>query len=113
MFGCSGSGSGDAELRAIEHASGKVLWRKKGLGRSTVVLAGEQLLVLTEYGRLIVVKAGAARYEPVAEVDLGAPGDGGGRPAIESPVWNAPALAHGRIYVRGKNRLLCLELGGG
>jgi outer membrane protein assembly factor BamB len=113
VFGCSGSGIGDAELRAIEHASGKVVWRKKGLGRSTLILAGDQLLVLTEYGRLIVVKAGGTDYEPVAEVDLGTPGNGGSRPAIEPPAWNAPALARGRIYVRGKKRLLCLQLGGG
>ena len=33
-----------------------------------------------------------------------------GRPLLRHPAWNAPILAHGLLYVRGKDRLVALEL---
>ena len=58
IYGSSGAGSGDAELRAIELDSGKVLWREPGLGRSTMLWVDGKLIVLTERGRLLVVEDG-------------------------------------------------------
>ena len=63
------------------------------------------------------------RYVKVAEVDLGdraagthadaktavdaAPAE---RPALRFPVWNAPVLSRGRLYLRGKDQLVVLDL---
>ena len=33
-----------------------------------------------------------------------------GEPLLEYPCWAAPILAHGLLYVRGHDRLVCLEL---
>ena len=33
-----------------------------------------------------------------------------GEPLIRHPAWNAPVLARGLLYVRGKDRLVCLDL---
>ncbi len=120
LYGSSGRHGGSAELRAVELATGKVLWRQPGLYRSTLLYAGGHLVVLTEYGRLLLVKASPKRYEKVAEMDLGqgevdeaaakkASADAAGRPVLRFPAWNAPVLAHGLLYLRGKDRLICLD----
>jgi len=131
LYGSSGESSGEAELRAVEHLTGKVLWSVPGLGRSTLLYADGHFLVLTEYGRLLLVKANKERYELVAEHDYGTqegkPGEMSAssvqsaaktavderpaeRPTLRFPAWNAPVLSHGYLYLRGKDQLICLDL---
>ena len=78
------------------------MWKQPGLGRSTLLFVDRHLLVLTERGKLIVVKATPERYEPVAETDA----------LVAYPAWSPPALAHGLLYVKGGDRLVCLDLTG-
>lgn len=131
LYGSSGESSGEAELRAVEHRTGKVLWSVPGLGRSTLLYADGHFLVLTEYGKLLLVKANRERYELVAERDFGTqegkPGEmtaasvqsaaktavderPAERPTLRFPAWNAPVLSHGYLYLRGKDQLICLDL---
>lgn len=109
VFGSSGSGSGDAELRAVEWATGDVKWSQEGLGRSTILWVAGHLIVLTERGRLLVVEASAEAYRVISDstpLTNGSDGD----PLIGFPAWNAPVLSHGLLYVRGKDRLACFDL---
>jgi len=32
-----------------------------------------------------------------------------GEPLLKYPAWSAPIVSHGLLYVRGKDRLVCLE----
>ncbi|HEY5906650.1 MAG TPA: PQQ-binding-like beta-propeller repeat protein, partial [Vicinamibacteria bacterium] len=108
IFASSGSGSGDAELRAVSLASGQVLWREPGLGRATLLLADGHLIVLTEFGRLIALRPNPARYEVVADATPARPE--AGEPALGTPSWAPPALSQGRLYLRGKDQLACFRL---
>ena len=125
IYGSSGRSSGPAELRCVEHATGKVMWSAPGLTRSTLLHVDGHLVVLTEYGRLLLVKASPKAYEVVAEVDLGDRSAGAvpesdakksidtkssDRPVLRFPAWNAPVLSHGLLYLRGKDQLLALDL---
>lgn len=111
LYGSSGSGSGDAELRAVELATGKVLWQQPGLGRSTLLFADGHLFVLTEFGTLLVIRATPSGYEPVSELTLkDGTGEGEASRLLKHPAWTPPILAHGLLYVRGKDRLICLDL---
>jgi outer membrane protein assembly factor BamB len=101
VYGCHGSGSSDAELRAIEYMTGKVMWRQPGLGRTTLLYANGHLIVQSEDGKLSLVEATPARYRLVAQTK---------GPLVERPAWNAPILSHGLLYVQGRDRLLCMEL---
>jgi hypothetical protein len=38
------------------------------------------------------------------------PGETIGRKLLRNPCWAAPIVSHGLLYVRGDDRLLCLEL---
>lgn len=122
LYGISGRASAEAELRSIELATGKVMWRHPGVNLATVLFAAGHLVVLTEHGRMMVVKANPYRFELIAEVDLGK-ADGGAtggeaaaevahspRPLLRYPVWSAPVLVRGRLYVRGWSRLVCFDL---
>jgi hypothetical protein len=46
------------------------------------------------------------KYEVVSELD---PESEAGS-QLRYPCWAAPILSHGLLYVRGKDRLICLEL---
>lgn len=124
LYGSSGESSGDAELRAVEHSTGKVMWSVPDLYRSTLLFADGHFVVLAEYGRLLLVKVNPKRFELVAEMDLGDPKAGtdpktpvaegpAERPLLRHPAWNAPILAHGLLYVRGKDQLICLDISPG
>jgi hypothetical protein len=72
--------------------------------------------VLAETGELYLIRATPEKYDVVAtavlrsaETGLIAPGVESSR-LIQAPAWAAPILSHGLLYVRGKNRLVCLEL---
>jgi outer membrane protein assembly factor BamB len=109
IYASSGSGAGDAELRAVSLETGVVLWRQPGLGRATLLLADGHLIVLTEFGRLLAVRPNPKRYEVVADGTPARPG-GAGEPLLGSPTWAPPALAQGRLYLRGKERLAAFRL---
>jgi len=84
-----------------------VKWSEPGLSRSTLLLVDGHLVVLTEYGRLLLVRAHPERFHKVSELELK---DRNGRPLLRHPAWNPPILSHGLLYVRGKDRLVALEL---
>lgn len=106
VYGSSGRNSDNAELRCIELATGGVKWRQADLGRTSLLLVDHHFVVLTEFGQLLLVKPDPTGYREVARMDLGRDGER----LLKYPCWAAPVLAHGRLYVRGAGRLLCLEL---
>jgi hypothetical protein len=70
---------------------------------------------LSEDGALRLLKVNPKKYEEVSTVTLRAPDKDGkpdpeGVPLLEYPCWAAPILSNGLLYVRGKDRLVCLEL---
>jgi outer membrane protein assembly factor BamB len=109
IYASSGRGAGEAELRAVDLETGKVLWAEPGLGRATMILADGHLIVLTEHGRLLAVRPRAQRLVVVADATPRLPD----RPEmllLDPPAWAPPALAHGRLYLRGRSRVACLDL---
>ncbi len=110
LYGSSGRGPGDAELRAVRLADGGIAWSRPGLQRATLLYADGHFLVLSESGELRLVEARADAYREVAVQDLTQLQKDDGQPLVRPPAWNAPILAHGILYVLGKDTLLALEL---
>ena len=106
VYGSSGRNTPEAELRCVELATGQVKWREPGLGRASLLLVDGHFVILTEYGQLLLAKVNPLRYDEVARLDLGHTGSR----RLMYPCWAGPVLAHGRLYLRGERRLLCLEL---
>ena len=134
LYGSSGQGSGEAELRAVEYASGKIMWSEPDLGRATLLYVDGHLVVFTERGRLLLVEATPEGYHVVADATPQLPrsaavetdhpptstgearteelndGEGTARQLLRYPAWSPPVLSHGILYLRGKGRLAAFEL---
>jgi outer membrane protein assembly factor BamB len=112
LYGCSGRHPHEAELRCIELGTGKVAWRKTGLFRTSLLQVDGHFLCLDEgspeiRGRprgepaaLRLIKINPKAYEEVAVM----------KDVDAYPCWAAPILSHGLLYIRGRDKLVCLEL---
>lgn len=106
LYGSNGMGS-DADLRCIDLLQGKLMWSAPDLKQCSLTYVDGHFVALSESGILRLVKADPARCVVVAQA---VPKGKDGSPLIDSPARAAPVLSHGLLYVRGKSRLVCLEL---
>lgn len=77
--------------------TGKVLWEERLFSSpvtASPVAAGDDILIISEKGQVAVLKAGD-EFEQVSKVELG------------EGVFATPALADGRVYIRGTAHLYC------
>jgi outer membrane protein assembly factor BamB len=107
LYGCSGRYRAEAELRCVELATGRVTWRVPRLSRTSLLHVDGHFVCLGEDGVLRLLKVDPERYVEVSRVALESPDVG---PLLREPAWAAPILSHGLLYVRGRDRLVCLEL---
>ena len=80
-------------------------------GFDRLLFAGSVGMLANTRGMLSVLyllKVNPRRYEEVSQMELRLPGKN--EPLLEYPCWAAPILSHGLLYVRGHERLVCLEL---
>jgi outer membrane protein assembly factor BamB len=115
VYASSGRHMGNAELRCVEWETGNVVWSEPGLSRCSLLYADGHLICLGEDGVLRLLKATPERYEEVGSLELRAESSGNlptlrPRPLLRYPCWAAPILSRGLLYVRGDDRLVCLEL---
>ena len=103
LYGIDGrQDTGTPSLRCVELKTGTVKWEKDRFGCASLILAGGQIIGLTEHGDLVL-------FEATPE---GVPGevarDGAeGRPPCRAEI----ALAEGRLYGRDGKRLVCWKVG--
>ncbi|MFC1671665.1 PQQ-binding-like beta-propeller repeat protein [Planctomycetota bacterium] len=100
LYGISGN-AGQGWLQCLEFKSGKKKWSEK-LGFGAWTAAGDNLIVLTEKGVLIVVEADPSGYKEIAVGKALKP---------KGKCWTAPVLANGRIYCRSSSgQLVCIDV---
>ena len=112
LYGSSGRHTEDAELRCIELKTGAVRWSEPGLSRASLLFVDGHFICLTEMGELLLIRANPEKCEIVSRVtlrdkatDSDVPGIGPSQ-MLRPPAWAAPILAHGLLYVSGKDRLV-------
>ncbi|MFN9604140.1 MAG: PQQ-binding-like beta-propeller repeat protein [Planctomycetota bacterium] len=114
LFASSGRNPPDTDLRCIEWSGNgppRVRWSQRNRDRGTALAVDGHWLWLGEMGKLQLLRIDAADYQPIAEMDLGSMIDPENRrPYINPPSWAPPVLSHGLLYVRGEDRVICLEL---
>jgi len=90
------------------------MWGEPGLTRTSLLLIDGHFVCLGEDGVLRLLKVNPKKYEEVSQVELkpaaGGKPDPEAEPLLQSPCWAAPVLSHGLLYVRGKDRVVCLEV---
>jgi len=107
LYASSGRHSHQAELRCIEWKTGKIMWSESGLSRSSLLLVEDYLICQSEYGTLRLLKANPEKYDLISEISLE---DEDGNALLKPPAWSAPILSDGRLFVRGDDRLVCLQV---
>jgi outer membrane protein assembly factor BamB len=116
LYGSSGRHAENAELRCIDWKTGEVKWSEPGLSRTSLLYVDGHFVTLAEYGTLMLLRATPEKFDLVAQVDLESQEAGPrlpgtrGTPLLTYPCWSAPILSHGLLYLRGSDRLVCLEL---
>lgn len=110
LYGCSGRNPDDSDFRCIRWQDGNVQWTDRRRERSSVTAIDDFLVVLGEYGKLELVKANPEKLEIVASCDLSQVAASDGRPLLSEPCWAAPIISHGLLYIRGNDRLICMQL---
>lgn len=85
----------------IDLKNGKRLWKKGRYGNGQVLLLPDagQLLIISESGDVVLVKADPKVFTEVAKFR-----------AIEGKTWNHPVLVGNRLYIRNAEEAACYEL---
>jgi outer membrane protein assembly factor BamB len=99
LYGVHGEFSDRLDLRCVELATGKVKWSQEDFGKASILLADGHLLITTKKGDLVLARATPDKYEEKARVT----------PLGENRT--VPTLAHKRLYLRDREKVLCLDLG--
>lgn len=91
---------GTGPLQCVELATGEVKWEKKGFGPGNCILVGQKLVVLSDAGELVLVKAAPDAYEELARAKV-----------LKGKCWSTPAYSDGKIFVRSTLEGACVEVG--
>jgi outer membrane protein assembly factor BamB len=90
---------GTAPLKCVDVATGEEKWSHDGFGPGGVMAAGSVLVVLSDAGELVLVKADPTGYRELARQD-----------ALAGKCWGVPALSDGRLYARSTSEGVCLDV---
>ena len=97
-------------LECVDLKTGKSLWkderapkRDEAYGQGQLLRCDDRIVVLTEFGELVLVEATPAAFKELGRI----------RALTKGPkTWNPPAMAHGRVYVRNEEEMACYDLTG-
>jgi outer membrane protein assembly factor BamB len=92
-------GLDESILAAVDATSGELKWKAGRYGYGQVLLASGHLIVLTEDGNLVLVKANPKRHEELVQF-----------PVLEGKTWNHPAIAGGYLLVRNLAEMAAFDL---
>jgi hypothetical protein len=120
LISSSGRNEPDTDLRCLalqENADGaesvtpRVGWTSRNRDRMTGLIVDKHALMLGESGVLQLIALDPEKRSVVAEMQLAQimdPRDA--RELVQTPSWAPPVLSHGLLYVRGTDKVVCLEL---
>jgi outer membrane protein assembly factor BamB len=95
-------GFDSSTLTCVNAETGKEVWSQRGLGRGTVILAGDTLVVLSDKGEVLTAPATPAAFRPITKTKVI---DG------DDTIWTAPTLANNMLYIRGsRGKLVCIDV---
>ncbi len=108
LYGSSGRHAKGSELRCVKLETGEVMWSERTDERTSLLYVDGYFVGLGEYGTLMLIRVNSKEPDVVSRVQIT---DEQGRELIGYPAWAAPVLSNGFLYLQGKDRLVCLDLG--
>ena len=92
-------GLDESILAAIDASTGELKWKGGRYGYGQLLLADGHLIVLTEDGDLVLVRATPTRHEELARFAV-----------LNGKTWNPPALAGGILLIRNLAEMAAFDL---
>lgn len=93
-------GFDDAQLVCLDWKTGEKKWSDASAGKGSLMAADEKLIVISEKGKLMIVKAIPDKFELIASSQV-----------LDGRCWTMPTLANGKIYVRNAaGKLVCMDV---
>ncbi len=92
-------GLDESILACIDAATGELRWKGGRYGYGQTLLAGDNIVVLSESGDVALVKATPERHEEIARF-----------PAIDGKTWNHPIIVDGRLLVRNLREMAAFDI---
>lgn len=87
-------------LTCMNFETGEVMWKERGLGCGSLMIADGKLLILNEKGELVLAEASAHQFRELARSSF-----------LDGRCWTVPVLLHGKIYGRNAaGTLTCVQL---
>jgi len=92
-------GLDESILACIDATTGELKWKGGRYGYGQPLIAGGHLVVLTEAGDVVLVRATPERHDERARFS-----------AIEGKTWNHPVIANGRLLVRNLREMAAFDI---
>lgn len=92
-------GFDNATMKCMALEDGSQKWAKRGFGKGSVIISGDQLLILGDQGKLALAKADPESYQ---EQSI--------HQSLEGKSWTAPVLADGILYLRNHTQIAAYRL---
>ncbi len=92
-------GFDDTILACMDAKTGELKWKGGRYGYGRLLLAGGYLVVTTEQGDVVLVRATPDSHQELARFS-----------AVEGRTWNVPAIDNGLLLVRNASEMACFRL---
>ncbi len=93
-------GFDDAALACIDWKTGTTKWSERSPGRGSLMAADGKLIVISDKGKLMIVKATPEKFELISSAQV-----------LDGRCWTMPTLANGKIYVRNADgKVVCIDV---
>jgi outer membrane protein assembly factor BamB len=90
---------GPVDLVCCDPVTGQDAWRIEDFGYATLIRVGEHLLIMKTEGELVIAEANVQEFRELREYQLS-----------DSICRALPAFAHGRLFLRNEQELICYQL---
>jgi outer membrane protein assembly factor BamB len=92
-------GLDESILACVNAETGEPMWKGGRYGYGQVMLVDGHLIVLTEDGNVVLVRATPESHQEVVRF-----------PVLDGKTWNHPAMAYGYLLVRNVNEMAAFDL---
>lgn len=100
LFGFDGDEGADAQLKCMEYLTGSVRWSQDGFGAGSLMVADNQLIILSETGELTIAPVSNELFKVSATAKV-----------LEGKCWTVPVLSNACIYCRNAvGEIVCVDV---
>jgi outer membrane protein assembly factor BamB len=97
-----GFDSGPGVLRCVDLRKGEQTWEARDHFKGCPIIADDRLIILTEEGNLVLADASPKECKITATLLL--------LKTKSVPCWTLPALEAGKLFLRGEQEIICLDV---